>query len=178
MNLTNTIIIIVLMLGIGGEGYLIYGKYTDQKNANSQTNSTQSSTTNQTVDACADFTTRFEISPEELMTFINSEPDATSVLMGYRYIAGEIILTENKEKLPFMLTIDSSGKVTSAECSLPTQKLDDLQDFSYVIPEADFANIITNRNTLQSAQVEQYFANFSTTPASAKQTMIKKIQGM
>lgn len=133
---------------------------------------------NSAQDSCAQFQTRFGTSVQELIDYINSQPESAQVMKDYRNLYGTIISLTPVNNLPFNIFLDTNGKVTGAECAQSNDQKDYAQDFDFTIPETDFAQIVRYREQLEANQAGTYLQNLKTTPDSVKQTILERIQAL
>lgn len=129
-------------------------------------------------DSCAQFKEKFGTSAEELVDFINNEPDSAVVLKGYRLIYGQITGLTPRSYFPIIFNLDSNAKVVSVRCEEPSAARDYSKDIDFTIPETDFAQIVRYRETLETDQTSTYLQNVKTTPELARQIILERIQSL
>ncbi len=112
------------------------------------------------------------------MAYINNLPEAATVLIGFHNFSGKIVASTSDNNLPFNFDLNSSGKIIKIDCSQYRTGTDNIKDVNFTIPEADFARLIANKDTLQENQAGEYLQNFTTTPTKAKQTIIERISSL
>lgn len=179
MRLIYIVIALIIIIVAGGGYYLYYLKSLEALNTYKPlVNPSSAQSSNSTSDEnCSEFTTRFGTSASDLVQFINSEPDAVEVMRGYRYISGTITSLTPGNNLPVFITYDENGKIISWECTQKKTK-DPTKDFSFTMPETDFAQIVRYRESLEESQAQTYLQNVTTNPGIVKSTILQRIQNL
>lgn len=185
MSRLGWLLIILIVVGIGAGGYWWYShRQVNEENTPQSTTVAATPTptaadgTNQTASCEAKFRERFSMTPAELMTYVNNQPEAATVLVGFRNFSGKIVAAASDNNLPLNFDLNASGKITKIDCSQYRTGENYTKDVDFTIPEADFTRIIANKNSLQENQATQYFQNFTTKPATAKQIIIQRIASL
>ena len=176
------LLIILVVVGLGAGGYWWYIKRPAKETVapsvelNPTPTPTATDESNQQVIGCeADFRQRFSMTPNDLMAYVNNQPEAATVLVGFRNFSGKIIATSSSNNLPLNFDLNSTGKITKIDCSQYRTGENYTKDVDFTIPEADFARLISNKDNLQENQISGYFQNFTTKPATAKQIIFERI---
>lgn len=141
---------------------------------------TSSSNTAQTnTKECAEFLRKFGTSAQELVGFVNGEPDSAIVLKGYLLIYAKITGLTPGSYLPVVLNLDSNGKITDYSCEKPQQNRNYSEgEVDVSIPETDLAQIIRYRETPETQQAVEYLQNMTTTPPEAKQQFLERLESL
>lgn len=181
--------IALVLVAFGATGYITYFKSTTEvikTTFNPQPSPLVSPSPeltqrrNQTAaeESCSQFATRFGVSAEELISYINGQPEAAVVMQGYRLVYGQVLSILPGNNFPFVINLDNGAKITSISCTEPTAERDYSQDFDFTIPESDFAQIVRYRETLEASQAATYLQNMITTPPEAKQIILEQIEAL
>ncbi len=186
--LEQIIIYLIVIAALSTGGYLYYLDQTTNQNAlklyNQITTSPKLSSAsnetskNQSDETCVNFFARFGTSAEELVNFINDEPDSKNVIKGYRHLFGEVISLTPGKNLPLFVELDSNGKIITFQCVEKKLERDYSQDIDFTIPEIDLAQIIRYRETLETKQTASYLQNVTTNPPGAKNIILQRIQAL
>jgi hypothetical protein len=154
--------------------------YTLEKSPFSPLPPSPSPTTNnnQANNSCAEFQNKFGTSAEELVNYINQQPESAQVMIGYRNLYGKITGLMPNSYFPLIIRLNGQGKVAKVECLDSTETRDYKVDLDFSIPETDFAQIVRYRESLETSQAQTYLQNLKTNPTEAKQKILVRIQGL
>lgn len=183
-----TIILVILAFGSGLYWYYlqtqkIVADYT--KVANSQTtipaSNINTNTRSDDNNLCRDFQSRFGSTLEELVMFINEEKDAIPVLIGFQNILLNIQPIPTQSEIKMILKLNGSGKVDSYSCGANEiqsfkPSSNGLENVEISIPEVDFAQLVRLRESIETTPTVNHLQNMTTDPASAKDTLLQRIQ--
>lgn len=151
---------------------------TQTSNANTNINTNTKSNDN---NVCPDFQSRFGSTPEELVMFINEEKDAAPVLFGFQNILLDIQPIPTQSEIKIILKLNGSGKIDSYSCKANEIKSfksssSGLENVEISIPEADFAQLVRLRESIETSPTLSYLQNMTSNPTSVKNTLLQRIQ--
>lgn len=184
INTSLAILFIALAVFASGGGLYWYFKESQSSlvNYRSATNLAPTSSSQTTIqNVCRDFQSRFGTTPEELVMFINDEPDAAALLMGFKNVLVFVKALPTNEDIKIILKVTADGKISSYSCDLNEIKnfkssTSGIENVEFIMPENDFAQIVRYRENLETAQLSNYLQNTTSNPVTAKSTLMRKIQ--
>ncbi len=176
------ILYLIIIFTISTGGYIFYLNQTANiyKQSNLITNPSPSKSPASSIsdsNNCDDFQARLGITSEELVEFINNEPESAKVLKGYQNLFGNVTGILPGDSLPLKIEL-SNGKIISLTCTESLTKRDYSQDIDFTIPQTDLAQIIRYRETLETDQVVSYMQNLTSNPPEAKTIILERIQAL
>jgi len=183
--MTKIIVIILSIIIVGEYSFIFYRGFKERANTASSTAKNEATSSNRTTDQpsttttsdnCAQFPSRFGITSDELVNYINNQPESATVMKDFDNITGTIVAQESANNIPITIKLDNTAKITSWQCEKANITLDPEKDIDFTIPEADFAMLVRNRDNLDESQAANYLQSLTTNPPSAKQTIILRIQ--
>lgn len=125
---------------------------------------------------CADFINRFGISSNELVNYINDQPESAVVTAGFKNLYGTVLGLTQDRNMSMFAKIDNDGKISDFVCEENSTKPNPKTDIVFAIPENDFSQLIRYRETLEGDQTATYMQNMTTKPPETKNIIMRRIQ--
>lgn len=188
---SSAIIIIILFILAFGSGLFWYYRETQKivasylKIANSQTTipvlNINTNTKSNDNNLCSGFQSRFGSTPEELVMFINEEKDASPVLIDFQSILLDVQPIPTQSEIKMILKLNGSGKVDSYSCATSeiqsfNPSINGLENVKISIPEADFAQLVRLRESIETSPTLSHLQNMTSDPTIAKNILLQRIQ--